>query len=930
MKRIIKSLTLVALFASYCIPSWAQAPTTEGQDFWVTFLRAGDANSGASGHGDPQELKLTISARDSCIVTIQQEGVDDIVLSVGDNSSTQIGSSTTTAIDINGRARKLTQNSCYSYDNEKKTKTAAHVTATKDISLFAGNYRDKSFDAANVLPTQALLDDYLVQTYPPSDHENKPHGSHFAIVAVEDGETTVDYNLTAKTNGGNIGAQSVTLKKGEVYYIWTGKNAGDEADLSGTTIKARDKKKIAVFQGCVHTNIPKGVRDRDHIFSQAMPTAYWGTEFGITASRKHRRDIVAVMAITDGTQVFINDEDGDPELVYTFDFSRDEKQYWTFEIGESLAYCADGNRSDFSGKLPTPLVVDSSCYLTTSCPAGVHLFMVSNRYDNVVPEVDDDTLVSDPAMLWISPIEQVIKEINFSTYSTAQDSLHFMNIVTTTDNAASMKWNGQGIEQYFHPMRGNSDYSFARILIQDHHLAQDKIVNHNLKGRQGFLAHVYGYGQRESYAYSCGSSTVHRSISFDGMQVDIGGNDSVKLCLNDTIEIRLNLGNNDYQNVSWDFGDGVHSDPNKPNQDVVYHAYKSAGWYDLEVTASYVDQCTGIPFDESFAVRIKVKDDPIIINRIAYEEDGYTGKDIDTTIYDCDSIVYVHHEIIRTCLGLQIENQPDSQQVCSGEDLVIPFSYQRGGKYGKAYLCRVEHTPGIEPGYRLVDTTEVSIQGPIVDDNDRKKGTLLLPTSDWDPIKDRPGKYTVCILMEDSNCTVRNDAGDELPSMNRSTALDLYVKYPKDIIIYKFNNVLAVRQDTLDFVAYQWYWNGQIIDAIQNPSAATSIYHSKEIFEKGHKYFVMLTERGKEPVPSCTFSIPYVNDYNKPSTQEEKEEEEEPKTDPQPTDDQPTDDQPTDDQTEDEGQQANKKMINNRLCIEFEGRIYNMYGQRIQ
>lgn len=48
-----------------------------------------------------------------------------------------------------------------------------------------------------------------------------------------------------------------------------------EGDLSGTYVKARNGKKIAVFQGCPHTNIPYQVKQRDHIFSQAMPTQYW-------------------------------------------------------------------------------------------------------------------------------------------------------------------------------------------------------------------------------------------------------------------------------------------------------------------------------------------------------------------------------------------------------------------------------------------------------------------------------------------------------------------------------------------------------------------------------------------------------------------------------------------------------------------------------
>lgn len=965
MKRFIKSLTLVALFASYCIPSWAQAPSTEGKDFWVTFLRAADADKNASGHGDPQELKLTISAREACIVTIQQEGVDDIVLSVGDNSSTEIGSNTTTAKDINGRDRKLTLNSCYSYDNEAKTKTAAHVTATKDISLFAGNYRDKSFDAANILPTPALLDDYLVQTYPPSDHEDKPHGSHFAIVAVENGETTVDLNLTAKSQKGNIGTQTITLTQGQVWYVWTGKNKDDAADLSGTTVKARDGKKIAVFQGCPHTNVPDRVRDRDHLFSQAMPTAYWGSEFAITSSRKHRRDIVAVMAINDGTEVYINSEDGEPQLVHTFNFNssapQERKHYWTFEIGEYLAYCADNEgQSPSHGQLPPPLIVDSSCYITTSCPAGVHLFMVSNRYDNIVPKVNDDTLISDPAMLWISPIEQVIKEINFSTYSTNQDSLHFMNIVTATGNVPTMKWNGQSIKEYFHPLRGNDDYSFARIEIQTGHVDKDKRINHNLKGDQGFLAHVYGYGQRESYAYSCGSSTIQRSISFNDTPLEIDSISKTSFCVDEEIEMKLNIGNNDYQSVHWDYGDGVtyDSDPDAPNSEkkMSTHTYTSPGWYDLKVTAVYRNPCTGTQHTDPLGLRFYVSrpdtirhtgsdcvaedytGEMVILDTMTYgcdsvvitqkflhrnssyeysvtAEDAYTLRDSTyTTSTDvtwttrnsnnCDSTITCHIQIVK-CLNMQIENKPDQQFTCAGQNMEIPFSYSRDGGHLNAYLYKVIQDPTSPLGYRLIDKTQVTIEEK-GESEGRKHGLISLPVNTW-----RPGYYVGCIQMEDANCKI-TEGGIEQPAIEQSTALNLTIKYPENIIAFKFNNVLAVYQSGFggnkgyDFVAYQWYRNNEKIDALKNPSAATSIYHSEEIFTSGDEYYVVLTESGKDPLASCSFTVPDdLDDYNvkKEDT---------------------TTQEYNDDNT------ANKKMIDNRICVEIEGRIYDMYGQRVK
>lgn len=916
MKRIIKSLTIVALFASYCIPSWGQAPSTEGQDFWVTFLqRNQDAKS-----SDPRELKLTISAREACRVTISHPSLTDpIVFDVADNSSTEIGTETSVK-DINNRNQTLTESMCYSSNSETTTQTALHVTATKDISLFAGNYLDKSFDAANILPTPALLDDYLIQTFPPSDHEDKPQGSHFAIVAVED-NTVVDYVLTAQTKGGKTGKQATqTLKKGDVWYVWTGRGSGDAADLSGTTVKARNGKKIAVFQGCVHTNIPDHVRDRDHLFSQAMPTAYWGSEFGITASRKHRRDIVAVMALNDGTEVYINAKDGEPRLVHTFDFSQDKKHYWTFEIGEELAYCADNEgQSPSHGKLPAPLVIDSSCYLTTSCPAGVHLFMVSNRYDNAVPKVSSDTLVSDPAMLWISPIEQVIKEINFATYHTQQAKFHFMNILTDSANVKTMTWNGQSIAKYFHPLMGNPDYSFARIEINE--------GNHNLKGYTGFLAHVYGYGERESYAYSCGSSTVQRSITFNGMPLMIDSIYSGYFCVDKEIEMKLNIGNNNYESVKWDFGDGTTytSDANASNKEKrsATHAYSIPGWYDLEISAVYVNTCTGKKHNETMRFSFRVQDAKKIYHKPTKPEckpEDYDGPTEDIQIEefgDCDSIVitpvfygkessyeydqtaedvaiingveYTNsqdvtwetlnsegcahhitcHLTIIKCLDLAITNEPQVQHVCMGDVYELPYSYDMDGYPGRAVLVRI--------GY--AGEAELSLAGTSVEDN-RRVGKLTLPIEDWEP-----GMYTAKVQIEDLNCN----------TIAESPELDIRVYYPQNVFVQKFDNVLAVYapgnggNKGYTFTGFQWYCNGVAI-----PYATSAVYSSETPFTPGDVYYVALTNSQNITLPSCEWEIQGKTSMpNKAPV-------------------------------------AEKKLVNQRIHIIIDDRTYDMYGQRVE
>lgn len=904
MKKQLKSLLIVTIIALMAVPAFGQAPSTEGRDFWVTFLQAQKRSEA--------ELILTISSREACDVLIENPYT-------GFNQRMRINANSSTSININDK------NSCYTDDNENISKTALHVTATKDISLFAANYITKTFDAANILPTPALLDDYLIQTYPPSDHggDDESRGSHFAIVAVED-NTIVDYTLTARTSAGHTGTQSTqTLMKGEVWYVTTGLGTvGDAADLSGTTVKARNGKKIAVFQGCPHTNIPYKVRDRDHIFSQAMPLAYWGSEFAVTASLQHRRDIVAVMAINDGTEVYINDGEGERVLVHTFNFAQEPKRYWTFEIGEEIAYCND---SEQKRKLDAPLVVDSSCYITTSCPAGVHLFMVSNKYDNVDA---NGTNNCDPAMLWISPIEQVIKEINFSTYDKGTN-VHYMNITTTTADVANVKLDNTSIQQHFRPLRGNSDYSYARMEIP--------AGNHHLEGNVGFLAHVYGYGVNESYAYSCGSSTIQRSVTFNGTPLMIDSIYPGLFCVNEEIEMKLNIGNNDYQSIIWNYGDGVTYAASQlatnDEKKTTSHVYTAPGWYDLTVSAEYINPCTHTPHNEDmhFSFRV-VRADTIpvaprdscltiqqqaqiiaekgqqhldslvtygettIINPDApcYEDKLFSfvkygleterifdsivrdGAEIDGRWYESDAVVtwtvekphkcpqhFTCNLTVITCLKIDVPNNPAAQFICPGGNLEIPYTKAKG---------HISNATFSVPG--LLDKADVTF------DDNANNGTFILPTSSIE----KAGIYKGTLYIEDHDC----DSVITVP-------IDFTVKYPSDIFKFKFNNVLAVYQNTgYEFTAYQWVVNDEpVLDA------NSSIYYLGQgnTFNEGDVVYVLLTDKDGLVLPSCPQTLTDIQDYN-----------------PEP----------------EEPAQAHKKIVNRRFVIQRGEDIYDIYGQKVK
>jgi len=558
MKKQLFNMLLICLLAMPTISTRAdvidEGQSTEGKDFWVTFMQADqDPNNDLT-------LSLSISSREDCQVIISNPFTNysdtfkvtaNVMLPVELYTGNVLAQNARTAMETTGKV-------CYAVNSEKVDTCALHVTATANISLFATNYKKATFDATNVLPTPSLLDEYIIQTYTPSDHDgaNATQGSHFAIIAAED-NTIVDYCPTVLTKTANdslniakakidfyegdtsklsereiywlnytVGdtLESPVLKAGQVYYVWTGKKDKDAGDLSGTYVKARDGKKIAVFQGCPHTNIPYQKEQRDHIFSQAMPTQYWGNTFVLTASASRPVDIIRILALNDGTTVYIN---GDS--VYTFDFDTNLKHYWEFEIGTNGAYGTNG-----------------SCVVTTSCPCAAHLFMVSQRYHG------DKNSNGDPAMLWVNPIEQQIDQVTFATYASKNGTTsHFVNVVTDRPDLMTISGGATTPTMTFNPVSGSSTYYYAQVSLGN------EATSYTLKSNgSNFIAHVYGFTKNESYGYSAGGATVPLSQSIYINGEEFSPDKENKLCGKDTVEFACKP---DFlpDSIIWHFGDGT-------------------------------------------------------------------------------------------------------------------------------------------------------------------------------------------------------------------------------------------------------------------------------------------------------------------------------------------------------------------------------------
>ena len=529
------------------------AQTTQGTEFFAGFMKNG--YRGCNGSSSNESLRFIASAKRNCTVTI---------------SNPQTTWSTMQSIPANGLVNIIIPpEQVYTTNSEVVENMGLLITATDTISLFIANEATNSFDASFVLPTSCLLDEYVLQNHTPMLSANNSlcpnnNKSVFMIVATED-STTVDITVKATTVGGkqNNVPFSITLQRGQTYQVMSN-SGGTSGDFSGSYIKARDCKKIAVFNGNVLTSIPETLTNGlDHIFEQAMPVAYWGKEFVVTSSiRRSKGDFVKVTALEDLTQV-----------------RQDGTLLTTINAGESYTFNIPLN--------------PGACYLESSKPVGVNLYQTTSEYDS--------SPRGDPSMVWISPVEQQIKEIVFGTFAAQNISNHYVNIVVRTSNIGSITLNGNGIPaSLFSLVQGNPNYSFARVSI----LAG----THILKSISGFVAHVYGYGTAQGYAYSVGSTTLnlnHEVYLNDISSFQIGDNSFI--CQFDSISLKI-LHSNQYDSIFWDMGDGT-----KYFQDsAIVHQYVSLGNYTItNIVKSEYANCAGSLYD-TLRITLQVNPLPII------------------------------------------------------------------------------------------------------------------------------------------------------------------------------------------------------------------------------------------------------------------------------------------------------------------------------
>ena len=604
MKQTKKTLLLTLILTAFLSPTLAQS--TVGKDFWVTFLPNYEHIGGWNWHlPEPHRLELIVTGKHSCSGTVTNPNTQW-------SMTFEILPETTTIVSIPVEGNYIEDSHNFADDSDCILNHGLHIVTTDSVSVCAANSLRAEWvaDASCVLTTQSLGDTYIIQTYP-AVQGNDLDFPEFSILAVEN-NTIVDINLTERTALGHEVNRpfSVTLQAGQCYQLMSAGAYVRRRDFSGSYIKARNGKRIAVFAGNNFGTINDDTNMSNHLFEQMLPVSSWGQRFVVTCSQKGIKNLVRITASNGNCEIKRN---GVPmDTIHA-------RQTYEYEI-------------------PTNSPAE---FVETSEPAQLYLYSSKPPY---------------PTMTIINPLEQSIKNVTFTTFNpgSIQNQYSYVNIVAETVYVPSMKLDGNDLSSQFRPVPQNDHYSYARVQIQEgsHSLSNEEgsFTGYVYGMRNDYTNHIFSVG---SYAYSVGSMAINLStqIMVDGLY-SLGFNNGFWYCVDDTINFSL-FSNFEVSHTEWRFGDNttgtgteiMHHYPQVGNYNVLCDVYKlsSHGQDSLVSTLR-----TTIHIQQPTEQDIYATDcDSHYWNSETYHESGiytYHGQ----SLGGCDSIVNMHLTLHRS------------------------------------------------------------------------------------------------------------------------------------------------------------------------------------------------------------------------------------------------------------------------------------------
>ena len=430
-----------------------------GKEFWLGFMQN---NQGPN----TKSLDIFISSYTAT------SGVASLP-SIGWSQNFTVAPGVTTTLTVPMTAMHLTSNVV-----ENK---GIFIETEDTVSVFAINFEQYTADGTVVYPIQSLGTEYRIFSYP--GISGYTLNSELLIVATQDG-TEFEITTTTATMGGQpVGTPfTVQLDAGQSYQL---KAEAAQGDLTGTTIIGTEAsgscRPFAVFSGTVCTRVPDACTACDHLFTQNLPRAVWGTTYYGVPFSSQTAYSYRILADTDNTVVTRNGVD--PVSLNAGQF---------IEVnGATQAICFQGNQ-----------------------PFGVAQYM----------EGASCSQTGDPALLILNAAEQKIDNVTFATVQSSVINSHYLNIVLDASDAGNVLLDGAPIPSgSFNSFTGCPTSVYAQVSLTQ--------GSHTLSCPGGLIAYIYGTGGYESYAYSVGSYTPAPPINLDSVYCGLDANGNMTLTI---------------------------------------------------------------------------------------------------------------------------------------------------------------------------------------------------------------------------------------------------------------------------------------------------------------------------------------------------------------------------------------------------------------
>ncbi|MES2418633.1 MAG: gliding motility-associated C-terminal domain-containing protein [Bacteroidota bacterium] len=474
---------LCMLFVVFAQNAKAQSISNEGTEFWTVF-----PTHDPSG-GNLATMNVNVTSKYSSEVTVSCGGYSETKPIPANTVVTFLVSRSDSYIDYTDSNMRLTNRGIHIVVSPGRPKVVAysHVFASARSA------------ATLVLPIESLGQKYYSMNF--NQDASNSGQNYLVLIAAEDNTKLLLHKST--------GTVTVDLPKaGDVYeYL-----VSDKEDLTGTFVEvdpvSSPCKRFAAFSGSTSISIGPCGGSRDPLLQQLYTLNSWGKNYGLVPF-KERSYVFRVMAGEDQTIVKLN--------------------------GVAIATLNKGQYYE-SGIVSAPGIVSADKLISVA----------QYSLTQACSGIGGGSLIGDPEMVLLNPIEFNIKNITVFSSSKQDIREKYINVFMKTEQSSTFRINGAPpTYEVWQTMPSDPTYSFIQVQVDNESLT--------LTAADGFNAIAYGFGSFESYAYSAGTNLAtnqfltlyNKNSKLDNLAACVGQANDFKL----TVPYQLSK-------ISWNFADG--------------------------------------------------------------------------------------------------------------------------------------------------------------------------------------------------------------------------------------------------------------------------------------------------------------------------------------------------------------------------------------